>query len=71
MGEHFQGRERLFVFEIKYALMGLDTVEVEGYHAIEQSLSGRKVLGMLRLIGQALSDRRGRFRHARSLSGLQ
>ena len=45
--------------------------KVEGYHAIEQSLIGRKVLGMLRLIVQALSDRRGRFRHARFLSVLQ
>ena len=71
MGEHFQGRERLFVCEIKHALMGLDTVEVEGYHAIEQRLIGRKVFGMLLLIVQALSDRGGRFRHARSLSVLQ
>jgi hypothetical protein len=42
--------------------------KVEGHHTVEQSVIGRKVVGMLRLIVQALSHRRGRFRHVNLLA---
>ena len=52
MGEPLQRREGLFVGESQDAFMGLDTSEVEGHDTVKQSLIGRKVLGMLRLIAQ-------------------
>src|SRR5579859_6674580 len=63
MGEPFQGRERLFVFESQDTFMRLNTIEVEGDDPIEEGLICRKVLSMLRLIVQGLFDRASRLRH--------
>lgn len=63
MGERFQGSECLFGCEVQDAFMRLDTREVEAHDAIEESLVNRKPLSMLRLVVQALPDRRCRFCH--------
>ena len=68
MRELFQRGESLFRGEVQNPLMSLDDLKIEGHHPIEQSLVGRKPCGMLRLIVQALSDRRGGLCHARYFS---
>ena len=68
MGERFQGGEGFFRGKLEHVLMRLDDVKVEGHHPVEQSVIGRKGVGMLRVIVQALSERRDRFGHGNRLS---
>ncbi len=68
MGERFQGGEGSFRGKVKHGLMRLNDFKVEGHHTVEQSVIGRKAVGKLRLIVQALPDRRGRFCHVNLLS---
>jgi hypothetical protein len=68
MGERFQGGEGFFRGKVEHVLMRLDDCKVEGHHTVEQRVIGRKVVGMLRVIVQALSDRRDRLRHVNLLS---
>jgi hypothetical protein len=68
MGEHFQGGEGFFRGKLEHFLVRLDDFKVEGHHTVEQCVIGRKVIGMLRVIVQALSDRRGRFRQVNLLA---
>src|SRR5260370_42009239 len=63
MREHFQRRERLFVFKIEDGFVCLDTREIEGHHTIKEGLIGRKPRSMIGLIVQALSDRHRGFCH--------
>ncbi len=63
MGEPLQGCERLFVGESQDARVCLDTSEVEGHDAVEESGILRKVVGILRLIVQTLPDRRRGLGH--------
>ena len=68
MGERFQGGEGFFRGKVEHVLMRLDDFKVEGHHTVEQRVIGRKGVGMLRVIVQALSDRRDRFRQVNLLA---
>src|SRR5438105_5027479 len=70
MSELLQRREGLFVFESQDAFMRLNDLKVEGYDTVEQRLMSCKTVGLLRLIVQALSDRRRGLCHARPPSAL-
>jgi hypothetical protein len=64
MCQDFQGAEGFFRLEGEQLVVSLDHFKVKGGHSIEQGLIGRKPIGLLGVIRQALCDRGDRFCHS-------